>query len=152
MSVQNQTSFQAKLMEEQRVTTAPECPPSWSTSARYLLEGTLFFCNLVSSYKPTQGLEPESGSGTSIYAFYSRNCCRIVLSQSVCPWSAFLSLLQWSFLQRDSALMIGSQPCLQFQTGRKGLPGTNTLAFYDTATFTFVKGFVVQTPGRLRVT
>jgi hypothetical protein len=33
--------------------------------------------------------------------------------------------------------------------GWKGLPGTNTLAYHDTATIMTVKSFIGQAPGRL---
>jgi hypothetical protein len=83
--------------------------------------------------------------------FYTRNFCLIVISQSVChldPSRIFAGkagLPEWSSL-RDFTLMEGLRPRPQILGMGVSEGKQQTLVYYDTATITAVKCFIIKDP------
>ncbi len=87
--------------------------------------------------------------------FYSSNCCRVVISQSVChflslpPWPNTCGQDQEPTISAESSMGLYSgmiEPCPQILDQGRSDRKWQTLAYYDTATIIAIKSFVVQVP------
>jgi len=74
--------------------------------------------------------------------FFIRNLRIFVISYSVCPWQAQLNLM----FAGEAGAYFQALPA-NIRLGWKGLPGTNTLAFYEHSSIAEANSFITLRPG-----